>query len=217
MNQKGQLTAFIIIGVVMVAGGLLWFMMFDIETEVPGADSVGISVNSCLARLAGDAVTKIGRNGGFIELVAEPHIDKVAYAKKDELILLPELEDIENAAASYITENIAQCAGMGRDDLQARSPQAEVEFTEKEVVARMTYPITITSSTSATDISEFSARLPIRFRKMHEMAYTIITHRQIDLTFLGESDIDTSIYSHQGTLIYVLRDNGFEFYFAATE
>ena len=139
MNKKGQVTTFVIIGmlVVMMAIGIYYFRgvifrgaISPKDIQVPEqAESVKIYVEECIDEILEDAVNIIGRQGGYIGLPGDPinvgqftnHLtmfgdSKVVYwyYKADnniDFIQAPNIDSMENDISEYISNNLLKCLG----------------------------------------------------------------------------------------------------------
>ena len=81
MNQRGQATIFIVIGILIVLTVLGWYIFrnFDIreltpkDIEVPQeAEGVKLYVEGCIGDLLETALQKLGARGGYIQLPGDP-------------------------------------------------------------------------------------------------------------------------------------------------
>jgi len=138
MDKRGQITTFVIIGILIVVLAVGIYYLRDVVTgglqpkdiQVPEqAESVRIYVDGCFDEVLKEAVDLIGRQGGYVELPGDPinvgeftnHLtmfgdSKVVYwyYKADnnvDFIQVPSINSMENEISSYIENNLMRCLG----------------------------------------------------------------------------------------------------------
>lgn len=138
MGKKGQITTFVIIGILIVvlAVGIYYFRdvvsgtLSPKDIQVPEqAESVRIYVEGCFDETLKEAVDLIGRQGGYIELPGDPinvgeftnHLtmygdSKVIYwyYKADnnvDYIQVPNINSMESEISNYVDNNLMGCLG----------------------------------------------------------------------------------------------------------
>ncbi len=132
MSKKGQVTVFVILGIVVIIVLALLFIgkdtLYDIgskqinvekklETEL---NSIENQIEECITKDTGEFLQKIAKQGGYVEPTKyiSYYGDKVSYLcqnipdKKECLnsMLLP--EDIENQLNVYLEERLVSCVGI---------------------------------------------------------------------------------------------------------
>lgn len=139
MDKRGQVTTFVLIGVLIVILVVGTFLLKDRiltgvltpkEIQVPEqAESVKLFVEECFDEILKEAVELIGRQGGYIELPGDPiNVGKFTnyltmygdsnvvywYYKADnsvDFFQVPNIKSMEQEISNYINNNIFDCLG----------------------------------------------------------------------------------------------------------
>lgn len=110
MNKKGQVTVFIIVGIILLLGiGLLIYIYAPAQltrdkvlSDTVSPDSIPIKnfVESCIAQEGENAVKILGERGGYVKTIDYP-------PSYNEIRLSPDLADPTNADSFFITNDVA--------------------------------------------------------------------------------------------------------------
>ncbi len=134
MRKRGQITAFIIIGIVLLIGVGIFFYYKSLSTEFKPAEikptkegELQQYVTGCLDRIGEDAILQMGAKGGYIRLPNSIENNPAAYIREDSLGLVkvpfwyspndpnqdvnkaPPLEYLELQLKNYINESLPRC------------------------------------------------------------------------------------------------------------
>ena len=215
MQKRGQVTFFIIIGILLLASAALFFyfrtnVMKEAEIIDPEFLPVQRFTEDCLNQVAEEAITIVGLNGGYINFPEKIENNPSSYLQsgpiKDFKIpywwysgrnSIPTEEFIGGQIAAYIGENIGECLNDYQDFeddfiIKMRdNPKAAIEMGDRETIVRLSLPITITNkmNDTTTKISKFSAAIPIRLKAAYELARTIM-EKENEEAFIEEKAID---------------------------
>ena len=256
--KKGQVTIFIIIGIVILFSFVLVFYVSNfISTENLKREQEALTNSPfesaaihqfssfCVEDALNDGLVKLGKNGGFIN-IPQPsltHTSPVGYgigplegndpplypcldgtspafcrygydnnAVTFGTSLLPRREggafsiqgQLENHIGQYVqkcidVDNFAAQVGLSGYTLTAENtPKVNLEFLDTEVIAHLTYPITIqlSGSSSATQFIKYTARTPVRFK--------IIYDAIVDLAQKDVSNVSFSIAANHATEFFTI-------------
>jgi hypothetical protein len=167
-------------------------------------------VTGCLSQIGADALAMMGTQGGYSDLSPE-RIDTrditmtpPAYIKIDPSNTfklphwfyegewrIPTIEFMQGEIADYVTQNLAACISS----FEAFRPQYEITelgpplvlsvITEDDVAVILEYPLEIRQAEKVTEHDRFIAMLPVRLRKIHELAEA--TLREVHETHIFEN------------------------------
>ncbi len=189
----------------------------DVIEEIvvpPEVQPVYDYVSNCLYQMGSDALIIAGTQGGYTDLSPERvetrdlTLTPSAYVKIDpsntfKLPLwfydgedrTPSLEFIQGEIARHVEQNFNICI----NGFEAFKPQMEITplgnpvlssiLTDEEVVVRLEYPIEVRQEGKATEHSKFMARIPVRLKKMWELASAILK-KENEVNFFDTLTID---------------------------
>ena len=225
-NRKSQVTIFIILGVIiLIAIGLFVYYRAVLipkeKTVIEEIAPVKDYIDSCISMIGKDGLDTLGLNGGFIYF--PPEIDSKPYSYLatspikelknpywwyDGINNTPTLEFMREELSKYANDNIKECLGdfdALNDDFEIKEMgelSAVAKINENDVTFDVKYPIQIISRQNATKTrkNKFKITLPVRLKKMHELANAImgsqyreafIEKKAMDLIVL-DNDIPTT-------------------------
>lgn len=156
-------------------------------------------VTNCLIEIGSQGLLFIGTQGGYIDLNPERvdtrdiTLTPSAYIKMDPTNTFklphwfydgedrtPTLEFMQKELADYVNSQLQSCLNNFDDFRPAfevtelRSPRLTSVLTDKDVVLRLDYPIEIKQGDKTTEHSEFIAHIPVRLKKMWNLAKSIL-------------------------------------------
>lgn len=233
MIKRGQVTIFLIIGIVVLAAffGILFIVktittqnleVVEEKTKPAEVGQVKLFVESCLAKTAEDAVYYNFINAGFYQpnfriKYQEWNVPYYFYLGED---LHPEKEEIEFGLAKYIQNNLPNCLGdlnnfPGMEIVQEK-PLAIVTILEKKVVVNLKLPITIQIAEQVKEMNDFQTQLIIPLSE----AVAILSERmkvqktqpnEVLLTNLIDDSVEKNykfkLFYQQDNVFYVLTFN----------
>lgn len=191
---KGQVTIFIIIGLVLVlAIGIVLVVQKDsipeLQSVPSNAQPVADYVTACIDQVGKDALTIIGLQGGYISLPAVIDRNPNAHLRNDPQGIVktpfwyyegedrtPPINFMEREIASYLKTNLPACI----NNFEAFSEQAVVsqkgdlipvvQIADKQVIATVKWPIEVSRAGQVIPLSEFSRAFPVRLKEMWSLA-----------------------------------------------
>lgn len=216
MNKRGQVTVFIIIGVILVLAASLVIYTRE-RVEVPEIEIIipeEISpiyeyVSSCVQQSAREAITRMGSQGGFIDIPREVRRDRDSYLKIDPsgFVLMPywyyrgrnripTLGFMEDALETYIDEQLPACINDFKAfepayDVVAEPPIITVTMAEEDVIVNLDYELLITQEATGKEIKleRILVKIPVRLKQIHRLG-SKITRYNNDFQFLENFTID---------------------------
>ena len=214
--SKAQVTIFIIFAVVIILSGMLFFFYQRqsagkaVEIVQPEVAPIKQYVEDCLKSIAEDGLQRIGLSGGYINI--PPKIDadqrtyltnlpgssfKMPYWRHDGIQAIPTEDFINQQLRSHIKNELKNCInnfepfGSRFDINQLGEPIVDVKFDENDVSVSLKYQIEISAKGGNFKAvrDNFGYTIPVRFKKVYELAKTIMERENIDY-FLERKTID---------------------------
>ncbi|MAG91861.1 hypothetical protein CMO83_04240 [Candidatus Woesearchaeota archaeon] len=204
MQKKGQITIFIILGIVLIVVSGIFFYINKSSAESESAVSVAKSSDStdsdivqtyaeaCLKMVTEEALfNKIGLQGGYINPVNVPSegitysrggvSNDVPYYIQGASTNYPTLEDINGDLKTYVEDEFENCFQISVfEDISLNilrtneEINADVSLNEEDVSVVLNYPLTIKKENTETKLGLFSVILPIRLKALYESAKIMV-------------------------------------------
>lgn len=228
MKKRGQITIFIIVGLILVFSMLI--IIYMNKNKIGNLDvlqssdikPIGYYVDLCVKSSASDALYLLGVQGGYTtppELYFQSAYAKIAYWYYQGEDTSPTLEEMEQELSSYVNRALPECieslnvfSDMGFE-FEFDEIDTKTKINENNVEFNIDYPITIKKGESVSEISDFQRSFNVRLGHIHTIAKEIIEMEiedpdWIDMTYLVNQDINFKIYPYdENTLIYSVLDN----------
>jgi hypothetical protein len=235
MHRRAQVTLFILLGLVIVAGAFIIFFMRDrsAQTEVPGLieapteiQPIKFFVEECIRTQLEEAVKKLPLQGGYYQApdlsTTYSFLDIPYYYHHSELNLVPTEPMLSEQLSLYLEETLPDCI---QDFRSFRSNGFEVDqgqlratamLTQARVEAQLAYPLRIRKAGREYTLDRFSSRVDSAFRNMYGYAAEIVSRIEeqpdylpvsflIDLAALNGFTVET-VMQDEGSVIYSLND-----------
>jgi len=206
-NRRGQVTVFIIIGLLLlVAVFLVIFMRQEIVTFKPGEfmpsekGKVERFITACIDQLGNDALLRLGEQGGYVELPTEiaqnafVHLRTspftvVPYWAHGEQVAIPSLPSIKEQIDKYIEEGLRECVfGLGAfersyDLVEKSNIKANTEIVENKVLFNVEWNIEIKDKAGevVTETINHIAESDIKLKRVYEAANRVIEREMTEL------------------------------------
>ena len=209
-HKKGQITIFIIIGIVLlVAVGFLFYYQTQIveRGDIQRIFSFGLDVTpieqyvqSCLKTVSLDAIENISEQGGYYNLdnvlSTDSSLYSTAYYFYEDRVLIPNKKKVEEEIENYINEHILFCIS-DFDAFREQGFNISFGYTENsvtlnpnEVIISMNMPVEITKQDQKKELKRFYVNLnDVRLGSMLETASTLINNQLLDPDYIPLSYI----------------------------
>ena len=232
-NKKAQVTIFIIIAVIIIAGVSLFFLNSSKDSDYKYEDisSFEIFVNNCFQETSEEAILFIGENGGYYYLPLNNISDLVAVHIDVNKNLVPDKITLEKEISKYIEDSINICF----DDFQEFEEQGfnityrnitkiNTDIQSNQININGEIYLIISREDSTSIINEFSAtvqpiRMPEILKIINEIAEEQIQDpRSVCITCLSdkaeEYNISIEVLKIENTneFTYVIVDSLSNFY-----
>ena len=196
-GKRGQITAFIIVGLVLLFSIIILSVMKDESMMFPGTpvqpelEPLAEYTIQCVEEVGESAIRLLGMGGGYLETPNEIAINPLEYVSIGPIKLplwyyegesrIPTKEGLETQISSYVVERINNCLN-DYEDFQAQYDMdlvgeisAETLVTSESVDVTLTYPLKVVTKVEfkEMDLPPIRARIPIRLGKVFELAAAI--------------------------------------------
>jgi len=187
MQKRGQITVFIIIGIIMLfltAGFLFIFKSMnnsELKTEQEvmlnsyDLGSVRMYIDHCFERTSREAIIYVGLRGGYYK-VPPPSNDQIfiqiPYYLDLGNVRFPSKERIAEEVKLFIEERLDNCLNNFTTfrnsgyDFEEGEISAKV-ILENAVVFELDYPLIVKKGKSLTELRKYSYRLPLNFQDIY--------------------------------------------------
>lgn len=213
--SKSQAAIFIIVALMVILSGVLYFFYQrqaveqELDVVQPEIAPVKLYVENCMKSAAEEGLETIGLTGGYIDIpesirnnpsayLPAPALGfRIPYWWRDGIESVPTLEFINRQLASHVQSGLKSCINNfepfeSRFEVNELSePAAEIQFNENDVSVRLKYQLEVVSKDGNVKrlIQNFNYILPVRFRKVYELAKLIMERENADY-FLEKKTID---------------------------
>ncbi len=209
---KAQASIFMLVALAIMLAGIAYFFYQRISSEEeikvdPKIAPIKSFVDSCIKKVADDGLETIGLTGGYINIPEKVKNNprsylsnhpgfKIPYWWYDGIDAIPTEEFIKLQLREHIKNELSICLDNfksfeERYKVKALNPLiVDVQFNDNDVSIDLRYPLEITSSDrSLNNIERFRYVIPIRFKKVYELAKRIMESENNDY-FLERKTID---------------------------
>lgn len=214
--SKSQAAIFVLISLTVVLAGMIYFFYQrqavekEVEIVQPEIVPVKLFIENCIKSAAEDGLETIGWSGGYISvpdsITNSPQAYLAAFPGKgfkmpywwyDGIGAVPSEDFIKYQLKTHIESQIKNCIDnfssfAGRFEIsELKDATADVEFNDDDVSVRLKYPLEVVAKEGDFKalIENFNYVLPIRFKRVYELASLIMERENKDY-FLEQRTID---------------------------
>ena len=233
--KKGQITLFVILGIVILAViGLGIYFKGSLTQQTaqsqlaekaivqPEVQQVYDSIFDCADRTSKESLTLIGLQGGYYETPTDSiPVDgegisiAIGYDRGDNK--LPSLEQMRAEMEAYVNTMMPQCVDLSQFNdftFTQNAPATKVDIMDNAVRFDVTYPITAARGDSIYDLGKPSKlSYMVRLKRIHDISQKIISREvdepsSMDLIYMLDLGIDIDILPvEEGQVVYLLTDD----------
>jgi hypothetical protein len=208
MKKRGQITVFIILGIFILIGVILFFYLrlntniFTPDVVVPQEVApLKRYVESCVYESGEDAITRLGMQAGYVEIPEEISMDPDAYVQISGPIKMPywylngedispTITEMQEQISDYIAENVKQCLRNFSDFDEFIIEEkdgigVETTIAEEEVIIKMDYPLIIKNKkgNKITEWSLYTNSVPVRLKRIYRLAKNLMNAENNNMFF----------------------------------
>jgi hypothetical protein len=198
MSQKrGQLTLFIVLGIVLVISFSVFFYIINYskestigleveETFDRDIKDVKFFVETCLDSNIRTGLDMLGKQGGYIEFpenfpFQETSGTYIPLHYNEGTVSLPTVEDMEDFLTDYIGHNLGLCINdfvLFEDRFDFSNTEIDVNISISEsgntVIIEFNQNVIIKGRDTIFKLSDLNKDVPVKLRKIHEFAEKVI-------------------------------------------
>lgn len=222
--KKGQVTTFIIIGlVILLIASLLFFLVGkgkDLQ-ELPQTDEQKIKnyIEDCIEDTVETGVKLQGLQGGNIYLSDKyltTDYSEILYSYYKGKNTLLTLEDMESDLSAFISQSLPFCVNWSTFpdyNITAGDISTDTEILENNIIFTINYDITAKKDEAIFRLNQFRYSSDIRVGYIYNIVKeilekTLIDPDWIDLTYLSEFDANIELLPYNDSvLVYSMTDN----------
>jgi len=194
MNKRGQVTIFIILGIIILAAVVLVFYLTGDTLVKQSEGKVNIEtkplknyVGDCLEKTGNDALTLIGKQGGVINpvnyrLYENDKVNYLCYAVNDYSLcsnLYPDLKGtIILEVNEYVDKKMKECVDLSLfKDAGYKVEEGKMEINtsvyNEKVVITLNYPLTVTKGDIIVKENKFVKEFDVPLGRILEVVHDI--------------------------------------------
>lgn len=202
LDKKGQITIFIIIGlIIVISASLLMYMVQTMEAISPEEALIPPDVKpvydyvvNCMNVLGQEALTIMSGQGGYLNLPNTIARAPASYLPLDPAGMLkvpywsyqwegriPTIPAMQNEIDQYVQEKLNFCvqdfvAFQQVTITQDQFPKANTVFTDNDVTIRLTWPLDVNfkGTDRTVNVKEYVTKIPVRYKKVYELAKLVM-------------------------------------------
>ena len=183
--KKGQVTIFIIIGIVILIGIILIVVFNNNESSKISFDtSIKSLIDLCVEEVSEESVYFIGLQGGYYnnQVFSESYSSfKVPYYWYEESAKVPEISVVEEEFSNYINDNVKLCVDLKLDsfgksgyDVKTGDIETGVKISDTKLEVNINYPITISKGEEVVIYEVFKTEINTFFKSAYDSAVMMI-------------------------------------------
>ena len=180
MKNKGQVTIFIIIGLLLVIsiGLLLYFVLSSTGDEIDTSSSlqtqdVEFMIDNCIKKVGMDGLNLLGQNGNYIEIPKLLEVNETSYWIYNYANVMPVLNSSIDEFQIWFDDEFESCVdytGFIENKIDVGKPKSTIQYGAEDVIITLDYPINITQGEKSKRIDRFEHTLNVRYRRIYERA-----------------------------------------------
>lgn len=227
MQKRGQVTIFIVLGIVVIlAAVVLVFMIssgndqnYDAEGKVitdPEVKNVDSFIRDCLLKSSQEALFYLGYTGGnvgyFPKSFSYDSYD-VAYYYYEGVSYMPSYEDVtDNILGKYVEQNIVECINDFDDfenlKIEYVNPVTDVVIAQESVVFKINFPVSVFRGGQKIDLGpEFRSEINARLKDMLDITNNIVANQIKNELFVHWDYMTDKTKDNFGVTAYTEEDN----------
>lgn len=204
MRKKGQVTIFIISGILIliliIAIIYIASLTKESEAELTTKESFDVDsedvrkfIDLCIQKTSYDGLKKLGKKGGYTkgddDIPPLIQYSGTSYWYYDQGSIQPTLNQTGIRLERYIDSHLANCINNFEDfkemgyEVDFENPKSTVFYTIDSVNIRVNCPVNIKRLDFVKDYDKFEVNLNVRFREIFETA-TAVNHWQMHKNFM---------------------------------
>jgi hypothetical protein len=240
MNKKGQITLFIIIGIIIVViAAVLYFISRQQPGEVAAelaklptrVQPVYLNVRECLKQVSVEGTKLIAIKGGYYLPKNAVYFGQgpVAYGSINGTNILATIPEMESQLGEYANAGLKNCINLdvfkqqGLQFEESANISTKVTISDYSVTFEVDYPLVVISGSSRTQLNKFTNEVALPLGNMYATAAAIAEKIAENPEYINPDILSNSSYTINimpvsiTDMVYSIKDekDDFTFLFAA--
>ncbi len=234
--KKGQITIFIIVGIVIliIASVAYFWVSGRNRTSVQkpeligGDEAIHAYVQECLKKTATEGTVALAKQGGYYDIAQVQNYPKgslkIPYYL-DRTDKTPSLSTLENEFSKYVNNELPKCADMNvfrkmGFDIKTKPVTTRTAIADGKIVVESNYPITASAGDVEYKLEKFDTEIKTEYKRTIEISAELVKKvigqaRYKDLTAFMNYDQIVSVFAQDNNIdVYLITESGYNFVFA---
>jgi len=221
--KRGQISVFVILGIVLVVGIVLFFSFKDKELSEADIEVRPIYnfLENCIEKEAGDGVVYLAETGGYYNVPEKSYLG-IPYYFYEGKNVIPSKEFIEGQLSDYVNNGLPHCIVDIREfddfNIEGGEISSKVKIENDKVIFKVNLPVSITKDEETYNFENFEVEIPARMGTIHNAISEYMIEQEKDpvnvcvscLYDIGiKYDLDTNVLSSdtEGDLMFIVSDS----------
>jgi len=226
MEKRGQVTIFVIMAILLVAGALLFlYTQTDIlgkrAERIPEIAPIMAEIQNCLDSTALDAIKLVGLQGGYVFLpnqTFKSNLSEIAYAYYEGKKTFNSISGIAKEISSYVSLILPQCVDFTKfsDFNVEQRGITSITIIQNELVnVNARWSLLIKKADASFSLDSFTTTIPIRLGLIYNITNTIVNNEikepnVIDASYFIDVNnlygINIDFLPNNETIVYSITD-----------
>lgn len=226
MNKKAQVTIFVIVAIILIAGIATFFYIKETkikrESIITSAQlsSIKEGIQDCVELTATDAIRLLGLQGGYIippPSALETNFSTISYGYYLGRKVLPSIGRMQDELNLYVELSLPLCFERSNFldwDITTRNVKSKARIDQNSVSLTVDYPLSVSKGSATYRVdSKYSAQIPIRLGAIHTVINRIIdkeivNSESVALSYLTNLDYDIAVLPYsENVIVYSVTDS----------
>jgi hypothetical protein len=217
MGKRGQVTVFVIMAIILVAGVLLFLYT---QTNIfgqrannnPEVAPIVAEIQNCLDKSAFDGITLAGLQGGYIFLpnqTFKSNLSEIAYAYYEGKKTFNSISGIAREISGYVSLMLPKCVDFTKFpdfNVEQRSITSSAIIQNDLVKVDTRWSLLIKKADASYSLNSFTTTIPIRLGLIYNITNTIV-NSEIQEPNMIHADYFSDVHTNYGMIIDLLPFN----------
>lgn len=224
MLKRGQITLFVVLGVVIISALALGFYFRqqiaskEVKEEAveltglpPDLETLREEVEDCAKQVSDEALYLVGQQGGYFVLPkdsVQAGYYSVAFGVNNGQKTLASDDTLKDEIASYVMANLPECVDYSAYEnleITEQVPETSVTFDDEKTELEIDYKLTVQKEGNAYNLFEpYEVVLPLRVKKVYQSSSKIADDLVADS---GDLDVNKMLSYGMDVDVYNIGDN----------
>ncbi len=225
-NKRGQITLFIIIGILIVVGGIVYFVLRDsigLKNSNLNTDQVNTFVINCIKETGEETIFELGKSGGYF-IAPNPNVYPnipVYYDKtENNFITVKEIEEeislLMEQKLFFCTKNFVNFPNF---EITQREINIDTSIDAEKIYFDVDYPIIVKKSNETTQLKNFEVEIPSNFGKVYSAVKEFMMEQMgqnqicltclLEISIINDLNVRMSDYDNE-TTIFIFEDKNYK-------